>query len=46
MPSLHLILLVLAALCFFLAACGVNTRVNLTALGLFCWVLSLLVGSR
>jgi hypothetical protein len=38
----RLILLVLAAFCFFLAAIGVPTgRVQLVALGLFFWVLTL-----
>ena len=48
MIALGTLLLVLAAVCFMLAAVGVttaNTRVsiNLTALGLFFWVLSLLL---
>ena len=44
MVTVALILLVLAALCFAASAAGVQSRVNLTAAGLFCWVLSLLVG--
>jgi len=45
MVSLHVVLLALAALCFFLGAIGIPTppRVNLTPLGLLLWVLSLLV---
>jgi hypothetical protein len=43
--SVRVLLLVVAALCFILAACGVpqSGRVNLVALGLFFWVLSILV---
>jgi len=44
MPSLPVFLLLLAALCFFIAACGVASKVNLVAAGLFLWVLSLLLG--
>jgi hypothetical protein len=36
------ILLIIAAVCFGLAVFGVNARVDLVALGLFCWVLTLL----
>jgi hypothetical protein len=36
------ILLILAAICLFLAAVNFPSRVNLTALGLFFWVLTLL----
>lgn len=32
--------LIIAAVCFLLAALGVNGRVNLVALGLFFWVLT------
>ena len=39
---LDLILLVAAAVCFGLAAWGVGGRINIIALGLFCWVLSVL----
>jgi hypothetical protein len=46
MFTLHTILLLLAALCFFIAACGVNSRVNLVALGLFFCVLIVLLGGR
>lgn len=45
MLSLYLILLIIAAVCFFLA--GINIvlpRVNLTALGLFFWVAAVIVG--
>lgn len=42
--SVHFILYILAAVCFLLAAVNTNTsRINLTAAGLFCWVLTLLV---
>ena len=41
---LDLILLIIAAVCFALAAFGVAVpRVNLVALGLFAWVLTLLL---
>jgi hypothetical protein len=40
MPSFHLILVILALLCFALDVFGVGNRVNLLALGLFCWLLS------
>jgi hypothetical protein len=41
---LDLILLVAAAVCFGLAAFGVSvSRINLVALGLFAWVLSVLL---
>lgn len=43
--SIALILLIVAAVCFLLAAVGVPaSRINLTALGLFFWVLSLILG--
>jgi hypothetical protein len=42
--DLHFLLLVLAFICFVLAAFGVNLgRVGLLPLGLACWVLTLLV---
>lgn len=43
--SAHIVLLIAALLCFLLAACGLpqSGRVNLVALGLFFWVLSILV---
>jgi len=34
--------LIIAAVCFLLAALGVNGRVNLVALGLFFWVLTVI----
>ncbi len=37
------ILLLVALILFILAACGVGGRINLTALGLACWVATLLV---
>lgn len=44
--TLSLIFLVIACICFFLSAVTipVSPRLNLTALGLFFWTLSLLVG--
>ena len=55
--SIHFVLLILAVLCFFLSAIGVgysgnqaspgwSPRLNLTALGLFFWSLSLVVVGR
>ncbi len=45
MISLSLLLLVLAFLCFILVAIGVpSSRINLLALGLALWVLTLLIG--
>jgi len=43
--SLTLVLLLLAFLCFLLAAVGVRSRINLVALGFACWVLSLLLSA-
>ena len=40
---LHLILYILALICFLLAAFGVNAKVNLVALGLALCVVSLIV---
>ena len=41
MPDrVKLIVLIFACLCFFLAAFGVSSRVNLIALGLALWVLT------
>lgn len=37
------ILLIIALILFILAACGINSRVNLVAAGLGCWVASILV---
>lgn len=46
MITANTILLLLALICFLLAAIGVPvTRVNLIALGLFLWLLSILLGS-
>ena len=39
MRTVDLILYILAAVCFALAALGVPSRVNLLALGLLSWVL-------
>jgi hypothetical protein len=42
--SLHLVLYVVAAVCFALAAFGVSSgRVGLVPAGLFCWVLTLII---
>lgn len=41
--SIHLILYVAAAVCFLLAAFGVQSKINLIALGLFLWVITLIV---
>jgi len=43
MIALHALLLILAFICFVLAAIGVSSRVNLVALGLALWVLTLIV---
>jgi hypothetical protein len=43
-PTLRLILLVLALICFFVAALGVPSRVNLTAAGLFLATLAFVIG--
>ncbi len=43
--SVSVVLLVIAFICFILAAAGIGGgRINLIALGLAIWVLSLLVG--
>lgn len=42
MDAFILILLIIGAVCFGLAALGVATRVNLVALGLFAWILTIL----
>lgn len=39
MNVVYLILVVVAAVCFAAAACGLVARVNLVALGLFAWVM-------
>jgi hypothetical protein len=45
--SIAMILVLLAVICWFLAAIGVpSTRINLTAAGLFFFGLSLLVGGK
>jgi len=43
METVVLILLIAGAVCFGLAAAGVAARVNLVALGLFAWILSVLI---
>jgi hypothetical protein len=44
MITIGLLCLVLALICFVLAAVGVTSRVNLTALGLAFYVLSIVLG--
>jgi hypothetical protein len=46
MLTITIVLLVLAALCFFGAACNVRSTVNLIGLGLFLCVLAWLLGGR
>ncbi len=41
--SLHLVILIVAFVCFALAAAGVTARINLIPLGLALWVLTLIV---
>jgi len=41
--TLRLVLIVLAIVCFALAAAGVASRVNLTAAGLACWAAATLL---
>jgi hypothetical protein len=41
--NLHPVLIVLAFLCFILSAAGLPSRINLIALGLAFWVLTLLL---
>ena len=41
--TLHLLLLVLAFVLFLVAGLGVSSRLNLVALGLAAWVLTLIV---
>ena len=43
MHILILALLIVATLCFAAAAFGVQSRVNLVALGLLAWVLTVLI---
>ena len=45
MRTLDLILLIVAAIAFGLAAAGVPSRVNLIALGLLAWVLVPLIAA-
>lgn len=45
MASITLILLILAAIFFVLAAAGVPGRIGWTPLGLFCWVLAVILGT-
>ena len=42
--TIALVCLIAALILFILAATNVGGSINLTALGLACWVLSLLVG--
>lgn len=39
MSGVYFVLLLLAFICFVLAAFGVGARINLLAVGLACWVL-------
>ena len=42
--NLHLVLYIVAAVCFAIAALGVpSSRINLVAAGLFAWVLTLII---
>ncbi len=43
MVSLHLILFIVAAVCFALATFNVPARISLVAAGLFCWVITNIV---
>lgn len=43
MHTWHMILYIAAAICFLLAAVGINARVGLVALGLLLWVLNPLI---
>ena len=43
--NLHLILMVIASVCFFLVVLGVPSVINLTALGLLCWSLAVWIGT-
>ena len=42
MNILHLVLVLVALVCFALSAFGVPSRVNLVAVGLLCWLASTL----
>jgi len=44
MSIVILVLLIVAFICFVVAALGVTTRINLVAAGLACWVLTALIG--
>lgn len=39
-----LVLMIVALICFLIAAANIPVRVNLTALGLAFWVLAILIG--
>jgi hypothetical protein len=41
--NLHLVLYIVAAILFAIAALGVSSRINLVAAGLFCWVLTAII---
>jgi len=43
--TVRLVLIILAIVCFALAAAGVPSRVNLTALGLALWALGTIVSA-
>ncbi len=43
MANVHLLLLILAFVCFALAAAGVSARISLIPLGLALWILTLIV---
>ncbi len=41
--SLHLLLYIIAAICFAVAAFGVSSRINLVAAGLFAFMLTFIL---
>ena len=43
MANVHLVLLILAFLCFALATAGVSAKINLIPLGLALWTLTLII---
>ncbi len=43
MVTIHILLYVVAFVLFVLSALGVPSRVNLTAAGLACWVLAIII---
>jgi len=43
MAILRVVLLVAAFICFLLATVGTNAKINLLALGLACWILTLIL---